>query len=315
MNNLLTVSPSPHIRSPRTTSSIMGTVLCALFPAAFLSTVLFGVKAFLILFVANLACGLLEYGWCRIRKIKNTVPDLSCFVTGTLLALTLPANFGEWKNLWMILVGAVIAIIIVKEFFGGIGYNFANPAITARIAMLVCFPDLMTETVHTNFTVPELASGATPLGDIAAGKAEFLPDWIQMFFGNHAGAIGEVSAFALLVGGIILIATKTITWHIPVSFIATVGLFTLIIGTYPAYQLIAGGLFIGAFFMATDYVTSPDTALGKVIFGIGCGLITALIRVYGGYPEGVSFAILLMNILNPYIIKLTRKKAFGGIKV
>jgi hypothetical protein len=171
----------------------MATVLLALFPAAVLSVVLFGFRAFMIILVANLACGLLEYGWCRLTKNKNTVPDLSCFVTGTLLALTLPANFGEWKNLWMILVGAVIAIIIVKEFFGGIGYNFANPAITARIAMLVCFPDLMTETVHTNFTVPELASGATPLGDIAAGKAELLPDWIQMFFGNHAGAIGEVN--------------------------------------------------------------------------------------------------------------------------
>ena len=315
MNNLLTVSPSPHIRSPRTTSSIMATVLLALFPAAIVSVVLFGFRAFLILLVANLACGLLEYGWCRLTKIKNTVPDLSCFVTGTLLALTLPANFGEWKNLWMIVVGSFIAIIIVKEFFGGIGCNFANPAITARIAMLVCFPDLMTATVHTNLTHPELASGATPLGDIAAGKVDLLPDWTQMFLGNHAGAIGEVSAYALLVGGIILIGSKVITWHIPVSFIATVGLFTLITGTYPAYQIIAGGLFIGAFFMATDYVTSPDTALGKIVFGIGCGLITALIRVYGGYPEGVSFAILLMNILNPYIIKLTRKKAFGGIKV
>lgn len=315
MNNLLTVSPSPHIRSPRSTSSIMGTVLCALFPAAFLSTVLFGVKAFMILLVANLACGLLEYGWCRLRNIKNTVPDLSCFVTGTLLGLTLPSNFGEWKNLWMIVVGAFIAIIIVKEFFGGIGYNFANPAITARIAMLVCFPDLMTATVHTNLTDPALASGATPLGDIAAGKAELLPNWTEMFVGNHAGAIGEVSALALIIGGLFLIATKVITWHIPVSFIATVGIFTTITGTYPSYQIIAGGLMIGAFFMATDYVTSPDTPKGKIIFGVGCGLITALIRVYGGYPEGVSFAILLMNILNPYIIKWTRKKPFGGIKV
>ena len=314
MNNLLTVSPSPHIRSPRTTASIMTTVLIALFPAAFLSVMLFGFKAFLILLVSNLACGLLEYGWCRLNKLKNTVPDISCFVTGTLLALTLPANLGEWKNLWMIVVGAFIAIIIVKEFFGGIGCNFANPAITARIAMLVCFPDIMTKTVHTHLTHVELASGATPLGDIAAGKGELLPSWLHMFLGNHAGAIGEVSALALLIGGIFLIATKVITWHIPVSFIATVGLFTLATGTYPSYQIIAGGLMIGAFFMATDYVTSPDTAKGKIVFGIGCGLITAIIRVYGGYPEGVSYAILLMNILNPYIIKLTRNKAFGGIK-
>lgn len=321
MNNLLTVSPSPHIRHPRTTTSIMGTVLFALAPAAIASVILFGLRALLILLVSNLACGLLEFGWCKIRKLKNTVGDLSCFVTGTLLALTLPANFGELQNLWMIVVGAFIAIIIVKEFFGGIGYNFANPAITARIAMLVCFPDLMGATVHTNFTDVELASSATPLGDIMVlldpsnPKEVHLPSFLDMFLGNRAGAIGEGCALALIIGGIILIATKVISWHIPVTFIVTVGAFTLLTNAYPAYQLLAGGLLIGAFFMATDYVTSPDTARGKVVFGIGCGLITAIIRVYGGYPEGVSFAILLMNILNPYIIKVTRKKAFGGVKL
>ena len=316
MNNLLTVSPSPHIRHPRTTTSIMGTVLLALAPAAIASVVLFGVKALLVLLVSNLACGLLEFAWCKLMKLKNTVVDLSCFVTGTLLALTLPANFGELQNLWMIVVGAFIAIIIVKEFFGGIGYNFANPAITARIAMLVCFPDLMTATVHTGFTDAELASGATPLGDFMAGKA--LPSLTDMFFGNRAGALGEGCAIALIVGGIFLIATRAISWHIPVAFIGTTALFTFLTGGFDAemslFHILAGGLLIGAFFMATDYVTSPDTALGKIVFGIGCGLITGVIRMYGGYPEGVSFAILLMNILNPYIIKLTRKKAFGGVK-
>lgn len=318
MNNLLTVSPSPHIRHPRTTTSIMGTVLLALAPAAIASVILYGLRALLILVVANLACGLLEFAWCKLRKLNNTVWDLSCFVTGTLLALTLPANFGEIKNLWMIVIGSFIAIIIVKSFFGGIGYNFANPAITARIAMLVCFPDAMTATVHTNFTNPELVSGATPLGDYSMGNMGNIPRLMDMFLGNRAGAIGEGCALALIIGGIILVATKVISWHIPVAFIGTTAVFTFLTGGFSAYisifHILAGGLLIGAFFMATDYVTSPDTAWGKIVFGIGCGLITGLIRMYGGYPEGVSFAILLMNILNPYIIKLTRKKAFGGVK-
>ncbi len=314
MNELLTVSPSPHIRGKRTTASIMGTVLLALAPAAIMSVLLYGFRALLILVTANLFCGGLEYIWCRARKLKNTTRDLSCFVTGTLLALTLPANLGELKNLWTVAFGSLVAIIVVKEMFGGIGFNFANPAITARIVLLVCFPDAMTATVHTNLTNAELASGATPLGDIATGKTDMLPSLTDMLIGNRAGAIGEGCAIALILGGLILVCTKVITWHIPVAFIGAVGLFTLATGSMPSYQLLAGGLLIGAFFMATDYTTSPDTAWGKLVFGIGCGLITAVIRVYGSYPEGVSFAILLMNILNPYIIKLTRKKAFGGVK-
>lgn len=315
MNNLLTVSPSPHIRSARSTTSIMATVLVALLPAMLASVLLFGLRACLVLLVSNLACGLFEFIWCKIRRQESTLWDLSCFVTGTLLALTLPANFGEVQNLWMIVIGAFIAIIIVKEFFGGIGYNFANPAITARIAMLICFPDAMTAAVHTNFADAELASGATPLGNYMAGKE--LPSLVDMFFGNRAGAIGEGCAAALILGGIILIATKVITWHIPVAFIGTTAIFMFFVDGaslyMSAFHVLAGGLLIGAFFMATDYVTSPDTAKGKIIFGIGCGLFTALIRAFGGYPEGVSFAILLLNILNPYIIKLTRKKPFGGI--
>lgn len=318
MNGLLTVSPSPHIRAPRTTSSIMRTVLLALLPSAIAAVILYGIRALLILAVANISCGLFEFIWCKIRKQKNTVKDLSCFVTGTLLALTLPAVFGEIKNLWMISFGCAVAIIVVKELFGGIGYNFANPAITARIVMLICFPTPMTETVHTGFTDIELASGATPLGDLAMGKTDALPSLVDMLLGNRAGAIGEGCAIALIIGLIILLVAKIITWHIPVAFVGTVAVFTFLTGDFSlyisAFNILAGGLLLGAVFMATDYVTSPDTSLGKLIFGIGCGLITAIIRVYGSYPEGVSFAILLMNILNPYIIKLTRNKPFGGIK-
>ena len=314
MDNLLTVSPSPHIRTPRTTTSVMANVLIALFPAAVMSVVLFGYKALLILAVSNLSCGLLEYIWCLLMKKKNTVIDLSAFVTGTLLALTLPASMGEWQNLWMVVFGAVIAIIVVKCLFGGIGYNFANPAITARIVLLLCFTAPMAATVNTTLAT-DAVSGATPLADIASGNITALPSLFDMLIGNRSGAIGEGCTIALLIGGIYLIARRIISWHIPVTYIATVGLLTLALGQQPLHQLMAGGLIIGAFFMATDYTTSPDTAWGKAIFGIGCGLITVLIRVWGSYPEGVSYAILLMNILNPYIIKLTRRKAFGGVKV
>lgn len=319
MNELLTVSPSPHIRSHRTTRSIMLTVLVALCPACLAAVLLYGRRALLIIAVANISCGLFEFGWCKLRGLKNTVGDLSCFVTGTLLALTLPAGFGYLNNIWMVVFGSAVAIIVVKQFFGGIGYNFANPAITARIVMLVCFPNLMTATVHTRYTEAELASGATPLGDMAMGKTDLLPSLTDMFFGNRAGAIGEGCALALIIGLVILLVARVISWHIPVAFVGTVAVFTFIAGDfsfgYSAFHVLAGGLLIGAIFMATDYVTSPDTACGKLLFGIGCGLITAVIRIWGSYPEGVSFAILLMNILNPYIVKLTRNKPFGGVKV
>lgn len=318
MDKLLTVSPSPHIRHSRTTTSVMGTVLLALLPTAVASVILFGVRALLILIVSNLSCFLLELGWCKLRKQKNTTGDLSCLVTGTLLGLTLPASFGELENLWTIVIGALIAIIVVKECFGGIGYNFANPAITARIAMLVCFPSLMSATDHTVFTDPTISSSATPLGDLALGNTELLPSLTDMLIGNRAGAIGEGCAVTLILGGLILVLTGTISWHIPVSFIGTLAVFTFFTGGLSietsAFHILAGGALIGAIFMATDYVTSPDTAKGKIIFGIGCGIITSAIRIWGAYPEGVSFAILLMNILNPYIIKLTRRKPFGGVK-
>lgn len=291
----------------------MANVLIALLPAAVASVVLFGMRALLILLVSNVACGLFELLWCVFMKKKITVVDLSAFVTGTLLALTLPATMGEWQNLWMVVFGAVIAIIVVKCLFGGIGYNFANPAITARIVLLLCFTGPMAATVNTTLAT-DAVSGATPLADIASGNIAALPSLFDMLIGNRSGAIGESCTVALLIGGIYLIARRIISWHIPVTYIATVGLLTLALGQQPLHQLMAGGLILGAFFMATDYTTSPDTAWGKVIFGLGCGLITVLIRVWGSYPEGVSYAILLMNILNPFIIKLTRRKAFGGVK-
>ena len=313
MTDLLTVSPSPHIRRARSTTTIMANVLIALLPAAVASVVLFGMRALLILLVSNVACGLFELLWCVFMKKKITVVDLSAFVTGTLLALTLPATMGELQNLWMVAFGALVAIIVVKCLFGGIGFNFANPAITARIVLLLCFTAPMAATVNTAFA-PDGVSGATPLADIASGNLSALPSLFDMFIGNRSGAIGEGCTVALLIGGIYLIATRIISWHIPVTYVGTVAILTFALGQQPMHQIMAGGLIIGAFFMATDYTTSPYTPWGKVIYGVGCGIITVLIRVFGSYPEGVSYAILLMNIINPFIIKLTRRKPFGGIK-
>ena len=231
------------------------------------------------------------------------------FARNTLftLALILPVDI----HLWQAAFGSFVAIIVVKQFFGGIGQNFANPAITARVIMLVAFSGAM-----TTWAVPAFAdatSAATPLAVIAGGEGQ-LPSLMQMFLGARGGSMGETSCLALLLGGAYLIYRRVISWHTPVAFIGTVLVLTALLGQQPLYQVMAGGLFLGAIFMATDYTTSPPTPAGKLIFGVGCGLITVLIRVWGNYPEGVSFSILLMNILNPYICDWTRTKPFGGVQ-
>jgi len=213
--------------------------------------------------------------------------------------------------IWQAMFGAFVAIIVVKQFFGGIGQNFANPAITARVIMLVAFSGAMTTWAIPAFT--DATSAATPLA-VIGGAEGALPTLAQMFIGARGGSMGETSCLALLIGGIYLIARKVISWHTPVAFIGTVLVLTALLGKDPLYQVMAGGLFLGAIFMATDYTTSPPTPAGKLIFGLGCGLITVLIRVWGNYPEGVSFSILLMNILNPYICEWTKTKPFGGVK-
>ncbi|MBQ2266049.1 MAG: RnfABCDGE type electron transport complex subunit D, partial [Clostridia bacterium] len=235
-----------------------------------------------------------------IVKRTQTIGDLSSVVTGLLLALNLPANI----PLWQCVVGSLFAIIVVKCLFGGIGNNLVNPAITARVFMLVAFSSL------TNAAFPvDAVAGATPL------SAETMPSLLTLFLGNYGGAIGETCTLALILGGIYLLVRKVITWHIPVVFIGGVFVFTLLMkGFDPMLALsltLSGGVFIGAIFMATDYVTSPSTSWGKVIFGLGAALLTCLIRYYGTYPEGVSFAILFMNILTPYISRFTARKVFG----
>ncbi|SCK04557.1 Na(+)-translocating NADH-quinone reductase subunit B [uncultured Clostridium sp.] len=304
----LIVTSSPHVKSSTTTSTIMRDVIIALIPALIASNIIFGLRAGLVTAVCVASCVGFEYLSRRIMNKKNTISDLSAVVTGIILAFNLPSTM----PLWMCVIGSFVAIVIVKQLFGGIGQNFANPAITARIVLLVSFGTQMTNWAAPKIVaVADAVSGATPMAQIAAGET---PNLLNMFLGTTGGSLGETSALALLLGGIYLVYRKVINPIIPVAFIGTVFAFTAVLGVNPLAQILGGGLFLGAIFMATDYSTSPVTNMGKLIFGIGCGLITVLIRVFGSYPEGVSFAILLMNILVPYIDKATRLKALGGKK-
>lgn len=303
MNSLTKVMISPHIHSGKSTSGIMRDVLISLLPAAIAGTVIFGWRALLVIAVCVITSVGFEAIFNLIVKKEQTIGDLSAAVTGLLLALNLPSDI----PLWQCVVGSLFAIIIVKCLFGGIGSNLVNPAITARVFMLVAFGSM----ALPSFPVDSVSS-ATPL------SAETMPSLLDLFLGNHGGAIGETCTVALLVGGVYLLVRRVISWHIPVVFIATVFIFSLFMEGFDAVSalslIMSGGVFIGAIFMATDYTTSPYTPWGKVIFAVGAGLLTCLIRYFGTYPEGVSFAILFMNILNPYICKWTRRKVFtaGG---
>ncbi len=299
------VTCSPHIRHNDTTQSIMRDVLIALAPALLVSVVVFGVRALLLVAVCVAFAVGAEYVFQKGCRRPVTIGDYSAAVTGLLLAYNLPVGL----PLWMAAFGSIVAIIVVKQLFGGIGQNFANPAITARIVLLISFTGPMTDWV-TGY--PDAVAGATPLGLMAAGQTEQLPSMTRMTLGQIGGCIGEVSAVALLLGFAYLLYRKVITWHITVSFVATVAVLTALLGQNAVYHTLAGGLLLGAIFMATDYSTSPQTPKGRLIFGVGCGLLTVLIRVFGSYPEGVSFAILLMNIMAPHISNLTRNKALGG---
>ncbi|MBQ6823678.1 MAG: RnfABCDGE type electron transport complex subunit D [Clostridia bacterium] len=305
MDNQLHISVSPHIRGKRTTQNIMLDVVLSLLPATVAGVVIFGWKALAVTVTCIAAAVLGEGLFNLITKREQTIKDLSAVVTGLLLALNLPADI----PLWQAVIGAVFAIVIVKCFFGGIGCNMVNPAITGRVFMLVAFGSMAT----ASFPVDSVAT-ATPLVEMAEGKIPALAD---LFLGNVGGSIGETSALALLIGFVYLLARRVITWQLPVAYIGTVFLLTLAVKgdvTVALAYVLAGGLLLGAIFMATDYVTSPATPAGKLIFGVGAGIITVLIRLWGNYPEGVSFAILLMNILNPFIEKWTTRKVFGGKK-
>lgn len=309
MNKNMVVSVNPHIYASQTTQTIMRDVLIALFPAVIASIVFFGIRALLVEVVCVAVAVVCEWAFEKITHRDCTITDLSAAVTGLILALNLPVGIPIWQAMF----GSFVAIVVVKQFFGGIGQNFANPAITARVIMLVAFSGTMTSWAIPAFT--DATSSATPLAILSSeGAAGTLPTLAQMFLGARGGSMGETSCLALLIGFAYLLYRQVISWHTPVAFIGTVVVLTALLGQQPLYQMMAGGLFLGAIFMATDYTTSPPTPAGKLIFGVGCGLITVLIRVWGNYPEGVSFSILLMNILNPYISEWTKTKPFGGVQ-
>ena len=312
MSNQLTVSSSPHIRSKDTTSRIMLDVIIALLPAVVAGVIIFGWRARLVLSVTTASAVLSEFLFNLAVKKEQTVADLSAVVTGLLLGL----NVTYAAPIWQCVLGSVFAIVVVKCFFGGIGCNFANPAITGRIFMMICFTSTIGGFVsRTKNELGEtvFVSQETPLAVI--NEADELPSLLDMFLGNYGGTIGETCTLALVIGFVYLVARRVIKFETPLVFVGTVFVLSLIVDssfTVALYHVLSGGLVIGAVFMATDYVTTPVNRCGKMVFAVGCGLITYLIRVFGNYAEGVSFAILFMNILSPYIEKWTASRPLGG---
>lgn len=315
--NGLKVSPSPHRSAGLSTAKIMAMVIIALLPAAVMGCIYFGPRAAAVLLVTIASSVIFEALFNIIAKKEQTISDLSAAVTGLLLGMNLPASV----PFYIPVIGSFIAIVIVKQLFGGIGQNFANPAITARIVLMVSFSEM------TSWVVPywykngaDAVTGATPLAAewLDNGSVMVSPfTFGQMLLGETGGCIGETCALALIIGGLFLIVTKVISPATPIAFIGTFGVLTFIYTgslTMTVYQLLAGGLMIGAFFMATDYATTPLTTSGKIVFGIGCAIITFVIRQFGNYPEGVSFSILLMNLLTPYIDRICRTHPLGAKK-
>ena len=319
--DMLTVSPSPHMKDDVTTGRIMLKVIAALLPSAIWGVYAFGTRAAAILVLSTVSAILFEFLCQKIMRRPVTVSDCSAALTGLLLGM----NLAPAVPLWLPVVGSFFAIVVVKQLFGGIGKNIVNPALAARV-FLFAWPQRMGEffgfgtrinSLAINYEMTDAVSAATPLSSLKAGA---LPEesFFDMFLGNTAGCIGEVSALLLIIGGLYLIFSKVITWHIPVSYIGTVALLCLIFPKndmrfeFMLCEIAAGGLMIAAFFMATDYTTSPVTPKGRLIYGVGCGVLTVFIRYFGGYPEGVSFSILIMNLLTWYIDKITVPKRFGG---
>ena len=297
------VSSSPHIHTKTTVRTIMRDVLIALMPSMIAAIIIHGWRSLLVTAVCVAACVFFEWGFEKICHKPSTISDLSAAVTGVLLAFNLPVSI----PLWQAVFGCMVAIVAVKQLFGGLGRNFANPAIVARIVMLLAFSGTMTNwAYHMDAT-----SSATPLTMIST-QAE--PSYMTMFLGTHGGCIGETCILTLLIGFIYLLARGVIQWHTSFSLVATVFVFSWILGQDPLMQVMGGGVMICAVFMSTDYVTTPSTSAGRILFGVGAGILTVLIRRYGTYSEGISFAVLFMNILTPYINRWTRKKPLGGAR-
>lgn len=308
----LIVSSSPHFNGRKTTQNIMLDVIIGLMPASVASIIIFGPRALLVIAVCVASCVVSEYLSRRVMKRPQTVMDLSCVVTGLLLALNLPVTI----NPLIAAFGGVIAIVVVKQMFGGIGQNFVNPALTARIVLMNSFPARMTHWVGAfdYGATADAVTTATPLARYAQGfgRGEFT--LVDLFLGTHGGCLGETCALAIIIGGIYLIVRKVISPVIPVTYLGTVAVFSAILGRDPLFDLLAGGLMLGAFFMATDYTTSPLYFKARIVFAIGCGLLTIIIREFGSLPEGVSYSIVLMNIITPLIERYVKPRAFGKPK-
>ncbi|HAZ38131.1 MAG TPA: Na+-transporting NADH:ubiquinone oxidoreductase subunit D [Clostridiaceae bacterium] len=300
---IYTASPSPHIRSNITVKTIMRDVIIALMPALIVGIYFFKMNAVLVILTSVVSSVFAEWLWEKLTHKRITIGDLSAVVTGLLLAFNLPPTI----PLWMVIVGAFFSIIVVKQFFGGIGQNFVNPALAGRAFLLASY-----STAMTKWTVDGVTT-ATPLAILKTGKGT-LPPITDLLIGNIGGCIGEISAIAILIGAAYLFYKKIISWEIPVTYIGTVLILTLLFGRNGFYEIFAGGLMLGAFFMATDYTTSPVTSKGKIIFGIGCGILTAVIRRFGPNPEGVSYSILIMNLFVPLIDRKTAPRIFGEVK-
>ncbi|MBU5464323.1 RnfABCDGE type electron transport complex subunit D [Anaerotignum sp. MSJ-24] len=316
MSSSIIVSGTPHVRSKESIQSIMRDVVIALIPASVMGIYYFGIKALMLIIVSIVSSVVFEWGYEKILKKPVTISDFSAILTGLLLALNLPAT-ASW---WVPVVGSFIAIVIAKQFYGGLGQNFINPALIGRAFLVAAYPTQTTGAAFaTGRMVTDAATYATPLAELKAGTAIVNADAIKnALIGNVGGTIGETCAIALIIGGIYLLVKHVISWRIPVVYIVVVFILTSLMRGNGflggVYEIFCGGLMLGAIFMATDYVTSPISAKGQVIFAIGCGVLTSLIRVYGGYPEGVSYSILIMNLAVPLIDRVTRPRIFGEVK-
>ncbi|MDP3448886.1 MAG: RnfABCDGE type electron transport complex subunit D [Eubacteriales bacterium] len=320
-NKRFAVSAAPHIFAKDTTAMLMMDVIAALMPTVAAGIWLFGWSAARVILICVTSCVGFEFLWQAIFRKTITINDLSAVVTGIILALNMPST-APW---WMIIIGSAVAIVLVKQLFGGIGDNFVNPAISARAVLVASWPALMSGAA---FVTPfDAVSGATPIvlfrqaaeamagaPSVAAAVAVVPPSLLDLFIGRIPGCIGEVSKIAILLGLTYLLIRKTITWHIPMTMIASFMGFTMLFGGDPLQGVLMGSILFGAVFMATDYVTCPMTRIGQMIFAAGAGLLIALIRAYGGYPEGTTFAILIMNLLTPLIDRVTRGRIYGEVK-
>ena len=312
----LIIEPSPHIKSGVTTQKIMLSVIIALLPALVASVWIFGLRALIMTVICCTSCVIFEWACRKIMKRNNTISDLSAVVTGMLLAFNLPVTLPFYRGI----IGCFVAIVIVKQFFGGIGQNFINPALASRAILALSWASLMNtfaKPAFGNFAGVDAIASATPIGATVAGDYTLT----QLFLGNIPGTLGETCKLALLLGGVYLVIRKVISWHTPVAYIGTVAILTLIAAPagisgvdYMLYNVFGGGLMLGAIFMATDYATSPVTKPGQLIFGIGCGLLTCFIRRFGSYPEGVCYSILIMNCTTWLLDKYIRPTIYGAVK-